>query len=69
LSGNTYQCGVRADDDTSKTEVIGRLLDVWKANPELRLMQLLGNVFRRSGGYYIEDYDAIKVVEDFYERT
>src|SRR6266536_819421 len=29
----------------------------------------LGNVFRRSGGYYIEDYDAIKVVEDFYERT
>lgn len=68
MSDSWYKDGTRAVDDTSKTEVIGRLLDVWKTNPDLRLMQLLGNVFR-ADPYYIEDYDAIKVVEEFYERT
>lgn len=56
----------RAADDAMKTAVTGRLLDVWKANPDLRLMQLIGNVFR-SDPYYIEDYEAIKAVEEFYE--
>lgn len=67
MSDYWYKGGTRAVDDEMKTAVIDRLLDVWKTNPELRLMQLLGNVFR-ADPYYIEDYDAIKVVEEFYER-
>ena len=68
MSDSWYKGGQRAIDDKMKETVVNRLLEVWKQNPELRLMQLLGNVFR-SDPYYIEDYDAIKVVEKFYERT
>lgn len=65
MSDDWYKGGMRAIDDQMKTQVLGRLLVVWKENPELRLMQLLGNVFRYDA-YYTEDYDAIKTVEDFY---
>jgi hypothetical protein len=68
VSDNWYKGGQRAVDDKMKEVVIGRLLEVWKQNPDLRFMQLLGNVFR-GDPYYIEDYDVIKAVEEFYERT
>lgn len=67
MSDSWYKGGVRAVDDEMKTEIVGRLLEVWKQNPSLRLMQLLGNVFR-GDPYYVEDYDVIKEVEAFYER-
>lgn len=67
MSDSWYKGGQRAVDDKMKEVVIGRLLEVWKANPDLRFMQLLGNVFR-GDPYYIEDYDVIREVEAFYER-
>lgn len=67
MSDNWYKGGQRAVDDKMKEVVTGRLLEVWKQNPDLRFMQLLGNVFR-GDPYYIEDYDVIKEVEGFYER-
>lgn len=65
MSDDWYKGGARAVDDRMKKEILNRLLAVWEENPSLRLMQLLGNVFRNDP-YYIEDYDAIRVVEEFY---
>jgi len=62
-----YRTRKRATDGQMKEEVLGRLLVVWEGNPDLRLMQLLGNVFRQDA-YNIEDYDAIKMIEDSYDR-
>lgn len=67
MSDKWYQGGARAIDDAMKDEIMARLAAVWKANPDLRLMQLLGNVFR-GDAYYVEDFDAIKVIEDAYRR-
>ena len=61
MSDSWYKGGVRAVDDEMKTEIVGRLLEVWKQNPSLRLMQLLGNVFR-GDPYYVEDYDVLEAV-------
>ena len=66
MSDSWYKDGQRANDDEMKREVITRILTVWQENPALRLMQLLGNVFR-SDPYYIEDYDAVKALEEFYK--
>jgi uncharacterized protein YihD (DUF1040 family) len=65
VSDSWYVNGRRAVDDKMKEEVLHRLLAVWTAHPDLRLMQLLGNVYRQDP-YYVEDYDAIKTVEEFY---
>jgi hypothetical protein len=67
VSDSWYRDCPRAADDPQKQEVITRLLEVWKANPGLRLMQLLGNVFRRDA-YYLEDYEVIARVEEYYSR-
>ena len=67
MSNDWYKKGARAVDDDMKRELMARVLIIWQANPELRFMQLLGNVFRKDA-YYIEDYDAVKAVEDFYNR-
>ena len=56
----------RAETDAQKDEIISRLGDTWKKNPEIRLMQLISNVFR-SDPYYIEDYEAMDLLEEFYE--
>lgn len=60
--GRTY---VRAVSDGEKDEILRRLEAVWKANPELRFMQLLGNVFR-TDPYNVEDYDMITELEEAY---
>lgn len=65
MSDSWYAGGGRAVDDAMKREVMERLFAVWAANPSLRLMQLLGNVFRQDP-YYVEDFDAVKEVERFY---
>jgi hypothetical protein len=68
MSDDWYRVGMRATDDEMKKEIIDRLFEVWKANPSLRFMQLLGNIFR-GDAYYVEDYDMIKVVEKVYDRS
>lgn len=40
-----------------------RLADAWKRVPDLRLIQLLENA--TSCNYYMEDVDAIRMVEQF----
>lgn len=56
----------RAVSPEEKDEVLERLRLLWQANPELRLMQLIENVFRGRSAYAIEDYDAIAMLEGAY---
>lgn len=57
---------MRADTDAQKERVIGRLLAVWKANPTLRLGQLIVNAHPLP--YYIEDEFLIARIEHFYAQ-
>lgn len=49
-------------------EVLYQLREIWQRNPDLRLMQLLGNVF---GGdpYYVEDGDLQGRLERVYGKV
>jgi hypothetical protein len=67
VSDTWYKNPGRAVDDAQKEEITRRLLALWKANPGLRFMQLLGNVFHRGDPYYVEDYQMIEVLEEYYE--
>lgn len=63
--------GRRANTIEQKEEVLLRLLDLWKANPNLRLAQLIGNVYHIPSGadpYYVEDFDFIASLEDGYKE-
>lgn len=52
--------------DKSRIKTItDRLKRVWLLHPELRLAQLIGNVYY-SSVYYEEDVDFVKMIEDFY---
>lgn len=62
---NNYK---RALTDKQKSEVMERLLAVWVANPKLRLMQLLGNVYKGQDPYSVEDFDMLNDVEGTYEK-
>jgi hypothetical protein len=73
MSDGWYKPGKRAIDDSQKQEILERLLEVWKANPSLRLGQLIGNVYHSTdrGGvnlYYQEDYPLLKSLEEAYEK-
>lgn len=65
MSDNWYKQGARAVDDTMKDEILTRLGVLWKAHPDLRLTQLIGNAFD-GDPYYVEDYDMIKILEEKY---
>jgi hypothetical protein len=70
MSDTWYKNPGRAMDDAQKEEITRRLLALWKAHPDLRFMQLLGNVFDRirpGVSYYVEDYAMIEVLEEYYE--
>lgn len=61
----------RADTPHKKREIIERLVAVWEASPNLRLGQLIGNVYHSTdrGGvqlYYKEDYPLIAELEKYY---
>ena len=56
----------RANTPAEKKSVIKRLEKLWLKNPELRLGQLIGNVF--NDPYYPEDFDLIGRMEIFYEE-
>lgn len=48
-------------------ETLNRLQEVWKKFPDLRLGQLIGNVFKDTpGAYYVEDEDFIEKIEESY---
>lgn len=58
----------RAEEESQKRECIQKLLDVWLANPTMRLGQLLDNaVFQSKGApiFYIEDITLVQAVIDF----
>lgn len=64
----------RAENAAQKQEVLERLLEVWKARPELRLGQLIGNVYHSNdrGGvslYYAEDYALLTALEEAYREV
>jgi len=51
--------------------ILERLRKIWEKRPELRLGQLIENVFPNTPydfitAYYIEDEEFIKTLEDFY---
>lgn len=45
--------------------ILGRLRKVWEKNPNLRLGQLITNVF--GDAYYIEDEKLVEALESFYK--
>jgi len=55
----------RATTDEQERQVIERLYTLWIVRPELRLGQLLGNVFRDIY-YYVEDNEMMQTLERFY---
>jgi len=53
---------------------IKRLEEIWKKNPDMRLAQLIGNVYpctpdTRIDAYYMEDEEYISVIEEFYSKN
>ncbi|MCK9369520.1 hypothetical protein M0R04_06405 [Candidatus Dojkabacteria bacterium] len=48
-------------------KIIKRLEKIWKKLPDLRIGQLIENVFR-GNGYYYEDDEYIQILEDFYKH-
>ncbi len=47
-------------------EILERLKNIWLANPDLRLGQMISNVFAEPIIYYIEDDKLIKHLEEYY---
>ena len=64
---------LRANTKKEKQQVIGRLLNLWLKFPQMRLMQLINNVYHEDlhcpDLYYIENYDFINGMEQFYGQT
>jgi len=55
------------------SKVLDRLKKLWEVNPDMRLTQLIGNVFpctemTRIDPYYIEDEEFISTLEEFYSK-
>lgn len=55
-------------------KILQRLRKVWEAYPDLRLGQLIENVFPNTSmiqrsSYYKEDEDFMKILEEFYKTT
>jgi uncharacterized protein YihD (DUF1040 family) len=47
-------------------KILDRLGSIWKANPDLRLTQLILNLPIEASLYYVEDEELIKILEDYY---
>lgn len=52
-------------------KILKRLKKIWEKNPDLRLAQLIGNVYPCTSSdyidpYYIEDEPFLKRMEEFY---
>jgi uncharacterized protein YihD (DUF1040 family) len=46
-------------------EILAKLRKVWEEHPDMRLAQLLGNIFDKLP-YYMEDDEFIKAIEAYY---
>ena len=59
----------KAASDEQKETVIRNLLAYWKANPDLRLTQLISNAIPQGDDlYYTEDFDLIKHIQVVYGK-
>ena len=54
--------------ELSKREILERLLQVWEANPHLRLGQLLHNAFNKVNLFYLYDDELVKLLELYLPR-
>jgi hypothetical protein len=67
----------RAETEEEKKEVLDNLLKLWKETPSLRLIQLIINSIssnpkhqgNESAMYYIEDYELIKIIQQFIDKN
>jgi hypothetical protein len=57
----------RANEPYQKKQVIDRLLELWLANPNLRLGQLIRNCFN-DDLFCVEDWPMIEWLEEVYGR-
>lgn len=48
-------------------DILKRLEKVWKKYPDLRISQLIVNVYSSDLNYYIEDEDFIENIEEYYK--
>jgi uncharacterized protein YihD (DUF1040 family) len=48
------------------TEMLELIRRIWVANPDMRLMQLIGNLYDSQAEYYIEDENLKKALERVY---
>jgi uncharacterized protein YihD (DUF1040 family) len=46
--------------------ILKTVKNIWEKNPELRLTQLLGNVFGYTDCYYTEDNELEKLLKEYY---
>lgn len=59
----------RANTPEEKQEIMERLYKLWLKHPELRLGQLIVNIYRSSNSLYLaEDFNFIKELEEIYEQ-
>lgn len=58
----------RATTPEQKAEILHRLLQLWRDNPQLRFVQMIGNVLPIDA-YYKEDYDFINDLESYYNEA
>lgn len=63
----------RKIDEERIEEIIGRLREVWRSHPHLRLAQIIGNVYPHTlperDPYYIEDRKFIESIEYHYFKA
>lgn len=51
-------------------EVLDLIKSIWERNPDLRLMQLLGNLFEYGyDSYYVEDDKLIEKLNEIYNKN
>ena len=60
----------RATTLEKKKQILVRLYRIWKENPDLRLSQLIENVYPHDNKcmYHIEDFPFIEELEEHYEK-
>lgn len=63
----------RANTPEQKDEIIARIAEHWKRNPELRLMQMITWALqmnnRKESAFYVEDYDLIRHLDEVLKPT
>jgi hypothetical protein len=61
----------RAHEPYMKKEILDRVFLVWEENPDMRLGQLILNALGdhpRNDLYYMEDFNLIGTIEEYYEH-